>query len=139
MNHFTFIVVLLIFSLISCEKDDFKREEIIGNWTLEKIQIDTISSGRLTGDSVMVYGNITYRINETDTLKIQYDTEVMFLMQFVPPDRIRYNSCPINFICIYSFPVEYRITRLSSSEMVWQKTVDYTEQRTLKETLSFSK
>jgi len=108
-----------------CEKEDqisFTRDDIIGNWLFEKKSVDTIYIDQgLSIDTTIIIGNQFFIINNSDTSLLK-DLEGNQIsanrIYFQTPDSIFYDACPIDFYCLISAIIPYKIVELNRNEMI---------------------
>jgi hypothetical protein len=138
------IFSLILFGTIaitcSCEKEDHvrtTRDDIKGNWLFEKKHVDTIYIYQgLIIDTTVIIGNQFFIINNSDTSYIkdlegnQISANIIY---FKPPDSLFYNACPIDFMCITSAIIPYKIVELSKNEMILRTEQEINRGKTIKE------
>lgn len=118
------VLLGIVMITISCEKDKkntYSRQELIGEWILEKERIDTTYENSSGSDTTIYYNNQKWIIDESDTLYIKnLDGNIISLhyIHLVSPDTLCYDGCPIGVFCQFIATIYYKITELDKSTLV---------------------
>lgn len=126
------LVSVLCTVIVSCEKVQITREDIIGNWLLDKTHVDTVYYSGLVSDTTINYGKERYLINNSDTLSIydiQYHSINNFIIEYQSPNTLLFYPCPINLLCFHNIPTKYQILKATDSEMIWQSDYEWPNQK----------
>ena len=133
MKFLYFLSVFMLCAIIvSCEKDQIDRGDIIGNWLLEKTHVDTVYYSGLVFDTTINYGNVRYIMNKSDTMLInefQYNSITNFIVEYQPPNTLLFYPCPLNLLCLHNIPTKYQILKATDSEMIWRSDYEWPDQK----------
>ena len=120
---FQLLIIVIMVIAFSCERNEnvISKEDIIGEWLLEKEEKYTKQDNEIIFDTVYFFGDKILSINKTNisyTKKLNGDTISSNQLIFYPPDTIYYNNCPEEMDCFVIDDEYYKIIVIDNNRMV---------------------